>query len=180
MTEAQYSKSPRQGPRHVIGIVGWSGSGKTTLFSDLIPVLTGRGYTVSTMKHTHHDFDMDQPGKDSYRHREAGAQEVLLTSRKRWALLHELRDAPEYEIDNLIAMMAPVDILLIEGFKAHSYPKIEVNRPSRGKKLLCETDVSVVALATDEKVEGVQVEQLDLNDVEAVANYIVSYLKIEA
>jgi len=167
------------GPRHIIGIVGWSGSGKTTLFSDLIPILTGRGYTISTMKHTHHDFDMDQPGKDSYRHREAGAQEVLLTSQIRWALLHELRDAPEYEIDALIAKMAPVDILLIEGFKAHKFPKIEVNRPSRGKKLLCQTDDSVVALATDEKVEGVSVPQLDLNDVKAVADYIVSYLKIE-
>ena len=166
------------GPRHIIGIVGWSGSGKTTLFSDLIPVLTGRGFTVSTMKHTHHDFDMDQPGKDSYRHREAGAQEVLLTSRKRWALLHELRDAPEFEIDALIRKMA-VDILLIEGFKAHRFPKIEVNRPSRGKKLLCQTDDSVVALATDETVDGLGVPQLDLNDVEAVADYIVSYLKIE-
>jgi len=168
-----------QGPKHVIGIVGWSGSGKTTLFSELIPILTGRGFTVSTMKHTHHDFDMDQPGKDSYRHREAGAQEVLLTSRKRWALLHELRDAPEYEIDELIAKMAPVDILLIEGFKSHQFPKIEVNRPSRGKKLLCQTDDSVVALATDETIDGVSIPQLDLNNVEAVADYIVSYLKID-
>ncbi|HEY9079331.1 molybdopterin-guanine dinucleotide biosynthesis protein B [Magnetovibrio sp.] len=169
-----------QGPKHIIGIVGWSGSGKTTLLSDLIPVLTERGYTVSTMKHTHHDFDMDRPGKDSYRHREAGAKEVLLTSRKRWALLHELRDEPEYEIDALIAQMAAVDILLIEGFKSHKYPKIEVNRPSRGKDLLCLTDDSVVAVATDDRFDGVGVVQIDLNDVEAVADYIVSYLRLEA
>ncbi len=168
-----------QGPKHIIGIIGWSGSGKTTLLGNLIPTLTARGLTVSTMKHTHHDFDMDQPGKDSYRHREAGAQEVLLTSQKRWALLHELREAPEYDIDDLINMMAPVDILLIEGFKAHTYPKIEINRPSRGKKLICQGDDSVVALATDEPFEGVGITQLDLNDVEAVADYIVSYLHVK-
>ena len=173
-------QGPTQGPRHIIGLIGWSGSGKTTLLSDLIPLLTERGFTVSTMKHTHHDFDMDQPGKDSYRHREAGAQEVLLTSRKRWALLHELRDAPEFEMEELISKMAPVDILLIEGFKSHSFPKIEVNRPSRGKKLLCKTDDSVVALATDEEVEGAGVPILDLNSVEAIADFIVGYLKIEA
>lgn len=164
------------GPRHVMGIIGWSGSGKTSLLSALIPALIGRGITVSTMKHTHHDFDMDQPGKDSYRHREAGAQEVLLTSRKRWALLHELRDDPEYKIDDLIAKMAPVDILLIEGFKTHSYPKIEVNRPSRNKKLLCVRDASVVALATDEPFLDVDVPQLDLNSVDSVADFIVQFL----
>ena len=166
------------GPKHIIGIIGWSGSGKTSLLSDLLPVLIAKGFTVSTMKHTHHDFDMDQPGKDSYRHREAGAQEVLLTSRKRWALLHELRDAPEYEMDELIAKMAPVDILLIEGFKSHSYPKIEVNRPSLGKKLLCRTDESVVALATDEGVDDVGVPLLDLNNIDAIADFIVEYLNL--
>lgn len=166
------------GPKHIIGIIGWSGSGKTSLLSDLLPVLIAKGFTVSTMKHTHHDFDMDQPGKDSYRHREAGAQEVLLTSRKRWALLHELRDAPEYEMDELIAKMAPVDILLIEGFKSHSYPKIEVNRPSLGKKLLCRTDESVVALATDESVDDVGVPLLDLNNIDAIADFIVEYLNL--
>lgn len=173
------STQSSSGPKHIIGMIGWSGSGKTTLLSELIPALGTRGYSVSTMKHTHHDFDMDQPGKDSYRHREAGAREVLLTSKKRWALLHELRDEPEVEMDGLIAKMAPVDILLIEGFKSHRYPKIEVNRPSRGKKLLCKTDDSVVALATDEEVDDVDVPLIDLNNVEAVADFIVSYLKIE-
>lgn len=171
--------SGSQGPKHIIGIIGWSGSGKTTLMSTLIPTLIAKGLTVSTMKHTHHDFDIDQSGKDSYRHREAGAQEVLLTSKKRWALLHELRDAPEYEMDELIAKMAPVDVLLIEGFKAHRYPKIEINRPSRGKKLLCQTDDGVVALATDENVEDIGVPVLDLNNVDAVADFIVDFLKIE-
>lgn len=162
-----------------MGMIGWSGSGKTTLLAQLIPALIARGLSVSTMKHTHHDFDMDQPGKDSHRHREAGAREVLLTSRKRWALLHELRDEPEPDMDVLIAKMASVDLLLIEGFKSHSFPKIEVNRPSRGKKLLCQTDDSVVALASDEMVAGVDIPTLDLNDVEAVANFIIDHLKIE-
>lgn len=167
------------GPKHIVGIIGWSGSGKTSLLSDLIPKLIQRGFSVSTMKHTHHDFDMDKPGKDSYRHREAGAREVLLTSRKRWALLHELREDPEYEMDALIAKMAPVDILLIEGFKSHRYPKIEVNRPSLGKKLLCRTDDSVVALATDEEVRDIAVPVLDLNDVDGIADFIVAYLRQE-
>lgn len=169
--------STRLGPQHVIGIIGWSGTGKTTLLTDLIPVLIARGYTVSTMKHTHHDFDMDQPGKDSYLHREAGAREVLLTSKKRWALLNELRDEPEPDMEELFTKMAPVDILLIEGFKSHRFAKIEVNRPSRGKKLLCKTDDSVIALATDEAVEEISIPLLDLNDVEAVADFIVSYTK---
>jgi len=169
-----------QGPKHIIGFIGWSGTGKTTLLSNLVPNLIGRGLSVSTMKHTHHDFDMDQPSKDSYRHREAGAREVLVTSQKRWALLHELRNEPESEMESLIAKMAPVDILLIEGFKAHDYPKIEVHRPSRRKDLLCLTDDSVVALATDDmadaRTKGVKLPLIDLNDVKAMAEYIVSYL----
>ncbi|MCW8915418.1 MAG: molybdopterin-guanine dinucleotide biosynthesis protein B [Magnetovibrio sp.] len=161
------------GPKHIMGVIGWSGNGKTTLLSALIPELIARGHSVSTMKHTHHDFDMDQPGKDSYRHREAGAREVLLTSRKRWALLHELREEPEFEMDELIAKMAPVDILLIEGFKAHSYPKIEVHRPERGKKLLAHTDDSVIGVATNEEITDLKVPQIDLNDIGAVADFII-------
>lgn len=161
------------GPKHIFGLIGWSGSGKTTLFADLIPNLISRGFSVSTMKHTHHDFDMDQPGKDSYRHREAGAQEVLLTSAKRWALLHELRDEPEYDMETLIAKMAPVDILLIEGFKSHSYPKIEVNRPSRGKPVIAREDETVIAVASDEVIADLNVPLLDLNDIESIADFIV-------
>lgn len=158
----------------VIGIIGRSGSGKTTLLSDLIPLLTGWGFSVSTIKHTHHDFDMDQPGKDSYRHREAGAREVLLTSAKRWALLHELQGAAEPPMEDLIRRMSPVDILLVEGFKCHPYAKIEVHRPALGQPLMARGDDSIIAVASDGAVEGVQVPVLDLNDVDAVARFIVT------
>ena len=168
------------GPRHVMGVIGWSGNGKTTLMGRLIPALRARGLSVSTMKHTHHGFDMDRPGKDSYRHREAGAEQVLLTSSKRWALLHELHDADEPDMDELIAVMAPVDVLLIEGFKTHRHPKVEVHRPSLGKDLICETDDSVVALLSDEALEGLAIPVIDLNDVEAVADFLIDYLKIDA
>ena len=164
-------------PANVIGIVGRSGSGKTTLLSDLIPALTNRGYSVSTIKHTHHDFDMDQPGKDSYRHREAGAQEVLLTSARRWALLHELRDTPEPSLEDLLERMSAVDIVLVEGFKAHPYPKVEVHRPEAGHPLLARGDDSIVAVATDAVLDGIGVPQLNLNDVEAIAEFIVGHLK---
>ena len=156
----------------VLGIIGRSGSGKTTLLSDLIPVLTGAGHTVSTVKHTHHDFDMDQPGKDSYRHREAGTQEVLLTSTKRWALLHELRGETEWTMEDLITRMSPVDILLVEGFKSHVFPKIEVHRPSLGHPLMARTDDSVIAVASDEALAGLSVPVLNLDDVETVAQFI--------
>lgn len=181
MTNETDSHSPSAlsgGPKHVIGVVGWSGNGKTTLLNKLIPALNARGLSVSTMKHTHHNFDMDHPGKDSYQHREAGAEQVLLTSSKRWALLHELRGEPEPDMDALIKMMAPVDVLLIEGFKAHRYPKIEVHRPAAGKQLICETDDSIVALACDEALQGLAIPILDLNDVEAVADFMVDYLEI--
>lgn len=164
-------------PANVIGIVGRSGSGKTTLLTNLIPVLTSRGYSVSTIKHTHHGFDMDRPGKDSYRHREAGAQEVLLTSAQRWALLHELRDDPEPGLDELLHHMSPVDILLVEGFKAHPYPKVEVHRPAAGHPLMARTDDSVVAVACDAVLDDVRVPVLDLNCVEVIADFIVRRLK---
>jgi len=164
----------------VMGVVGRSGSGKTTLLTDLIPALTARGFSVSTIKHTHHDFDMDQPGKDSYRHREAGAREVLLTSAKRWVLLHELDDEPEPNMDEVLGHMSPVDIVLVEGFKSHAYPKIEVYRPSLGNPLLAKTDTSVVAVATDDQdaVQGIgHVEVLDLDRIDSIADFIAGYLK---
>lgn len=164
-------------PATVIGIVGRSGSGKTTLLSNLIPLLVARGYSVSTVKHTHHDFDMDQPGKDSYRHREAGAHEVVLASGQRWALLHELRDQPEPGLDDLLARMAPVDIVLVEGFKSHRFPKIEVHRPDAGHTLMAPGDDSVVAVAADVALDGLTVPLLDVNRAESVADFIVRYLK---
>lgn len=158
-----------------IGFVGWSGSGKTTLISVLIPELIGRGLGVSTMKHTHHDFDIDSPGKDSHRHRQAGASEVMLTSSSRWVLMHELRGAPEPDIDRLLAIMSPADLYLIEGFKDHRHPKIEVHRPAFGKPLLCHDDSGVVAVASDQALDGLGVPVLDLNDIPAIADFILGH-----
>lgn len=167
----------------VMGIMGRSGSGKTTLLSDLIPVLIEMGLSVSTVKHTHHHFDVDKPGKDSYRHREVGAKEVLLTSSQRWALLHEVRDAPEPDMVEMMAHMSPVDVVLIEGFKSHDFPKIEVYRPSLGKPVIGRAKQNVVAIATDEAdhkaVLDLNVEILDLGNVKAIGEFIVEYLKLK-
>ncbi|PIW26925.1 MAG: molybdopterin-guanine dinucleotide biosynthesis protein B [Rhodospirillales bacterium CG15_BIG_FIL_POST_REV_8_21_14_020_66_15] len=159
----------------VFGLVGWSGSGKTTLLVRLIPELTSRGLAVSTMKHTHHNFDIDQKGKDSYEHRAAGATEVMLTSGRRWVLQREFRDDMEPDMDDLIARMAPVDLILIEGFKRHLHAKMEVFRAAVGKGLLAAADDTIVAVASVDPVEGVACPVLDLNDVPAVADFIVDY-----
>jgi len=159
----------------IFGIVGWSGSGKTTLLIDLIPVLIGRGLTVSTCKHAHHAFDVDTPGKDSYRHRAAGATEVLVSSGARWALLHELRTTPEPELDTLVQRMTPVDLLLVEGFKRNPHEKLEVFRPSVGKSMLANKDPKIVAVASDAKIDGLHVPVIDLDDVEAIAAFIMAH-----
>ena len=159
----------------VFGLVGWSGSGKTTLLVNLIPELTARGLSVSTMKHTHHNFDIDRKGKDSYEHRAAGAREVMLTSGKRWVLQRELRDEGEPDMDELIARMAPVDLILIEGFKSHRHAKMEVFRPSVGKPMIAAEDDTVVAVASDEVLQGLNCPVLDMNDVAAVADFIVAH-----
>ena len=127
----------------VFGLMGWSGSGKTTLVVNLLPELLGRGLTVSSMKHTHHAVDIDRPGKDSFRHREAGASEVMLASSARWALLHEVRGEAEPDMEALIGHMSPVDLLLVEGFKTYRHPKMEVHRASVGKALVGDSDPSV-------------------------------------
>ncbi len=157
----------------IVGISGWSGNGKTTLLERLIPVLTKRGYSVSTLKHAHHKFDIDKPGKDSYRHREAGATEVLISSSHRWALMHENRDGQEAGIDALIAQMSPVDILLVEGFKQENFPKIEVWRDEADAPPLHLKDDTVVAVATDSLSLQTTLPKLDLNDQEQVANFII-------
>ena len=159
----------------VFGLVGWSGSGKTTLLVNLIPELTARGLSVSTMKHTHHNFDIDRKGKDSYEHRAAGAHEVMLTSGKRWVLQRELRGEDEPDMDELIARMAPVDLILIEGFKSHRHDKMEIFRPSVGKPMLAVDDDTVVAVATDAALDGVTCPILDMNDVPAVADFIMAH-----
>ncbi|MCW9032981.1 MAG: molybdopterin-guanine dinucleotide biosynthesis protein B [Rhodospirillales bacterium] len=157
----------------VFGLVGWSGSGKTTLIKSLIPEITGRGFTVSTMKHTHHKFDIDKPGKDSYEHRQAGATEVMVVSDRRWALMHETRDEPIPSMEELITKIGPVDLLLIEGFKSHAHIKMEVFRPSLGKEMRSLEDDSVVAIASDEDVLNANRPVLDLNNVPAVADFIL-------
>ncbi|GLH72261.1 molybdopterin-guanine dinucleotide biosynthesis protein B [Geothrix limicola] len=163
----------------VMGIVGWSGSGKTSLLVELLPILCGMGLKVSTMKHAHHRFDVDKPGKDSFRHREAGASEVLVVTSSRWVLMHESREEPEPSIEALIERMTPVDLLLIEGFKTHHHPKLEIHRESEGKPLLYPGDPEIVAVASDTKLPGQTIPQLDLNDPAAIARFILNHTGLE-
>lgn len=158
----------------VFGIAGWSGSGKTTLLERLIPELTGRGLSVSVIKHAHHGFDLDRPGKDSFRHREAGATQVLMLSGERWVLMHELRGRGEPTLEEQLALLAPCDIVLIEGYKAASVPKIEIHRPSHGKPPLWPENPHVVAVATDADIEC-PLPRLPLNDAAAVAAFILAF-----
>ncbi|WP_119677888.1 molybdopterin-guanine dinucleotide biosynthesis protein B [Indioceanicola profundi] len=158
----------------LIGLAGWSGSGKTTLLVQLIPALTRRGISVSTVKHAHHMFDVDRPGKDSYRHREAGATEVLVGSAHRWALMHEHRGEPEPTLQELLPKLSPVDLVIVEGFKREGHPKIEIYREEVGKPPLYPDDPNIVAVATDARLPGCPLPLLDLNDVEAIAGFVVS------
>lgn len=158
----------------IFGLVGRSGSGKTTLIERLLPLVRARGLVVSTMKHAHHGFDMDRPGKDTWRHRVAGAAEVMVVSGERWALLAEQADDVEPDVDALVSRMRPVDLLLIEGFRAHSHPKIEVFRPSLGKDLLWRPGSDIVAVASDEPLSGVGVPVLDLDDAHAVVDFVLA------
>lgn len=133
----------------VIGLAGWSGAGKTTLIVKLIPALIARGFSVSTLKHAHHAFDIDKPGKDSYQHREAGATEVLVASANRWALMHELRGAPEPSLASLLAHLTEVDFVIVEGFKAETIAKLEVHRTANGKPFLFPEDTNIKAFISD-------------------------------
>jgi len=157
----------------LFGIAGWSGSGKTTLLAKLIPALVARGITVSTIKHAHHRFDLDTPGKDSHTHRLAGATEVLVGSASRYALIHELRGAPEPTLDELAARLSPVDLVLVEGFKRGRHQKLEVWRAAVGKPPLWPDDPAVVAVASDGPVPGCAIPVLDLDDVEAIAAFVI-------
>jgi molybdopterin-guanine dinucleotide biosynthesis protein B len=157
----------------VLGIVGWSGSGKTTLLTAVLPLLRRAGLRISTVKHTHHDFDLDRPGKDSFRHRQAGAHEVLIASGTRWALLHEL-EGPEPPLADLLAKLDPVDLVLVEGYKTHSFPKLEVHRPSLGKPPIWTTMAHVIAVATDADLDIGQRTMLPLDRPEAVAGWIMA------
>jgi molybdopterin-guanine dinucleotide biosynthesis protein B len=159
-------------PMRVIGVAGWSGSGKTTLITKVIPVLVGRGLKVATVKHAHHEFDLDRPGKDSWLHREAGASEVMVASSRRWALIHELRGEPEPPLAELLDKLSPADLVIVEGFKRLAYPKLEVYRPSLGKPPLHPDDNCIVAIATDEPLPQAPLPVLMLDDVEGIANVL--------
>jgi molybdopterin-guanine dinucleotide biosynthesis protein B len=157
---------------NVIGIAGWSGAGKTTLLTRVIPHLVKSGLRVSTIKHAHHAFDVDQPGKDSHTHRQAGATEVLVSSANRFALMHELRGQTEWALDALLEKLSEVDLVLVEGFKTQAHPKLEVYRKAVGKPLLHPQDANIVAIAADGPVSaGVPVVPLD--DIEAIAGILV-------
>jgi molybdopterin-guanine dinucleotide biosynthesis protein B len=162
----------------VFGIAGFSGSGKTTLIEQLIPRLTARGLRVSVIKHAHHGFDIDRPGKDSFRHREAGASEVMLTGAQRWALLHELRDEPEPTLSEYLTHFSPCDLVLVEGFKNEPVPKLEVYRPANGKPPLWPDNSNVVAVACDEPVKT-PLPVLDLNDIDAIATFVIDTLSLQ-
>jgi molybdopterin-guanine dinucleotide biosynthesis protein B len=156
----------------VIGLAGWSGSGKTTLLAKLLPALIARGRTVSTIKHAHHAFDVDQPGKDSHTHRLAGASEVLVSSAKRWALMHELRGEAEPMLRDLVTRLSPVDLVIVEGFKTQTHPKLEVHRSAVGKPLLYPNDPNIVAIASDVRPADTSLPFAALNDVEGVADLV--------
>lgn len=158
----------------IFGFAGWSGSGKTTLVKAVIPALIERGLKVSTIKHTHHNFDIDKPGKDSYEHRMAGAHEVVITGASRWALLHENRGEEEPDIDFLLGRMADVDLVLIEGFKSYPHPKLEVYRPEVDKPILSTDDQSIVAIATNTEIET-NIPKLPIDDIDAISDFVMSY-----
>ncbi len=156
----------------IIGLAGWSGSGKTTLVTKVIPVLVKRGLKVATVKHAHHDFDTDQPGKDSWLHRQAGASEVAIVSSRRWALVHELGDEPEPPLAAVLAKLSAVDLVIVEGFKRHAHPKLEVYRAEVGKPLLHPDDDCIVAIATDAPLPDAQVPVLNLDDIDRIATVL--------
>jgi molybdopterin-guanine dinucleotide biosynthesis adapter protein len=156
----------------IIGLAGWSGAGKTTLLAKVIPRIVARGLTVSTVKHAHHSFDVDQPGKDSHTHRVAGATEVLVGSASRWALVHELRGQPEVSLGALLAKLSPVDLVVVEGFKRERHPKLEVYRAAVGKPLLHPEDPHIVAVASDQALPGARVPVVLLDDVDSIVDII--------
>ena len=165
---------------NLFGVVGWKNSGKTGLMERLVTEITGRGITVSTVKHAHHSFDVDHPGKDSYRHRESGAQEVLLSSRSRWALMHEVREDEEARLPDLIARLVPVDLVLIEGYKRDSHAKIEAHRAVTGQPLIATDDLTIIALASDSAIADANRPVFDLDDTAAIADFILAFTRLSS
>lgn len=159
----------------IFGISGWKNSGKTGLAVRLVEELTARGYRVSTIKHAHHDFDIDKVGADSFRHRQAGAHEVALVSGTRFAIMHELRGAAEPSFNEILGRLAPCDLVLIEGYKREAVPKIEARRlEAKNREPLAPTDPHIVAIAADHPVAGSTLPVFDLNDTQAIANFVVT------
>lgn len=157
----------------VFGITGWKNSGKTTLTERLVTELVGRGWRVSTIKHAHHDFDIDKPGADSFRHREAGATEVAIVSGRRWALMHELRNETEPTLDEVLTRIAPCDLVLVEGYKREHHLKIEARRlEAKDRSPLTANDPSIIAIAADHPVEGEQVPVFGIDDIKAIADFV--------
>lgn len=159
----------------IIGVTGWSGAGKTVLITKLIPLLGARGVAVSTLKHAHHNFDVDVPGKDSHEHRKAGAREVLISSGRRFALMHELRGEAEWSLEQLLGVLTPVDLVIIEGFKRAPHPKIEVFREANGKPPLFPGNPSIVAIASDGPLPAADRPVYHLDDIDALADALIAH-----
>ncbi|MCK0121222.1 molybdopterin-guanine dinucleotide biosynthesis protein B [Loktanella sp. F6476L] len=157
----------------IFGVTGYKNAGKTGLMERLVTEITGRGFTVSTLKHAHHSFDIDHPGKDSYRHRAAGAHQVVLSSGNRWAMMTELRDTPEPPLADLLAQMAPVDLILVEGWKRDNHPKIEAFRSATNNPLIATNDPTIKAVASDTQLD-LDRPVFDLNDTTTIADFILS------
>lgn len=165
----------------VFGIAGWKNSGKTTLTERLVAELSGRGLAVATVKHAHHSFDIDKEGTDSHRHRKAGAREVAIVSRTRWALMHELANEEEPRLDDILARLSPADLVLVEGYKREAHPKIEVRRlRAKSREPLATTDPHIVAVAADHETDAGGLPLFNLDDIARIADFILAQLRIGA
>lgn len=165
----------------IFGITGWKNAGKTTLTERLVTELCRRGFSISTIKHAHHSFDIDQQGTDSHRHREAGACEVAIVSYNRWALMHELRDDAEPSLDEIVHRMTPCDLIIVEGYKSENHPKIEVRRKASPTQIALDAEqFSIVGIASDEPLKASTVPVLDLNDIASIADFVEKYCGLKA
>ena len=168
--------------KKIIGFAAFSGTGKTTLIKKIVSILSKKKYTVSVIKHAHHNFDLDQPGKDSYEIRKSGAENILISSEKRWALIHENKNNQELSLEDLLNILENIDsdIILVEGFKKENFPKIELYRKEIGKDILFYNDKNIVAFATDVDINIEQnIEKLDINDPQQIVDYIIKFLSID-